>query len=107
MNPSAGVQAICELYDPILPAPNASTSVTVPPAKIVALARFTVSVSDPVAPVAVEMADPEVPESEPVMSRAVVSPTAAFTHSLRRVSDADLRVLVIVHVTGSGAAGPR
>ncbi len=91
----------------MLPAPSASTRSTVPPEKTVAVAWFAVSISDPAAPVAVEVADPTVPGSEPVMLSAVVSPAAASTHSFRRMSDAEVRVLLTVQVDSTGAAGTR
>ena len=89
----------------MLPAPSTSARVTVPPEKMTAVAWFTVSISDPAAPVAVEVADPEVPGSLPVTARSAVSPAAPFTHSFRKISVAEVRLLVKVQVTAAGAAG--
>ena len=69
------------------------------------MAVLSVSVSDPAAPVAVEVAEPVVPGSEPVTDRSAVSPAAASTHSFCRVIVAEVRVLLTVQVTGTGVAG--
>ncbi len=69
------------------------------------MAWFTVSVSDPAAPVAVDVADAGVPGGGVAIVSRVVSPAAPFTHVFCRMSVAEVRVLVIVHVTGTGVPG--
>ena len=72
---------------------------------MVAVAWLTVSVSDPAAPAAVEVAVPEVPGSGPVIARPAVSPAAPLIQVFCRIKKFELRVLVIVQVTGSGTLG--
>ncbi len=103
--PAGGSQTICEVYDPVLPAPSVSARFTAWPENTVAVAWFTVSVSDPAAPVAVEVADPDVAGSVALTASSAVSPSAAFTHVFCRISGAEVRVLVNVQVTAAGMAG--
>ena len=83
-----------------MPAPSSSVRVTVPPEKIVAVAWLVVSVSDPAAPVAVEIADPAVPGSLPLRARSEVSPVAPLIQVFCRISSAEVRVLAIVQSHG-------
>ena len=53
-----------------------------------AVAWLAVSVSDPAAPVAVEVADPDVVGSEPLTARSAVSPAAPLTHVFCRINAA-------------------
>ena len=93
------------MYVPVLPAPNVSARFTACPENTVAVAWFTVSVSDPAAPVAVDVADPDVAGPEPLTASSAVSPAAPFTQVFCRVNTAEVRVFVIVHVTAIGISG--